>query len=151
MLAAALALVVCSFLPLWARADFEAFPGIRGSTETFSAWSSAFGAILRFAIVCAAATAGLVGARLAGASPPIGDRSVVYLALTGVVLLLLVLALLNGAEVGDVTERQARLAGVNITRGVMLFVGTALAAAMVYGAYLHRSAEATLPASPTER
>lgn len=141
MLAAALALVVCSFLPLWARADFEAFPGIRGSSETFSAWSSAFGVLLKLGIVCAAGLAALIVARLAGTSPPIGDRSLVYLGLAGAALLLLVLVLLNGAELGDATETQARLAGINITRGVMLFVGTGLAAAMFYGAYLHRSIE----------
>ncbi|MGI8709155.1 MAG: hypothetical protein ACR2LG_13310 [Actinomycetota bacterium] len=157
MLAAGTGLLILSFIPMWAQVRFEAFPkGARASfperlvpetIERLNAWSPAFEVLLRVALVITLVIVALTIANLAGAALKLPSGAGLYVALAGIALVCFILVLLTGPQAGGVDESQARLAGIDLGRDVMLFVGTALAAVLAYGALLHARAPTARTAS----
>jgi len=153
MLGAGGGLLALSFIPLWGKVRFEAFPkGARGAlpkgivpetSEQLSAWSPAFGVLLRVALILTALIVVLVVARLAGPTVRVPSRSPLYVALAGIALVCIVLVLLTGPTAGGVDQIEARLAGIDLGRDVMMFIGPVLAGILLYGALLHARATDT--------
>ena len=147
MLGAGLGLLALSFVPLWGRVSFEAFPKsargdlpkgiVPGTSEGFDAWSPAFGVLLRIALVLATLIVVLAIARLVSPTLRIPSRSSLYVVLAGITLLSIVLVLLTGPTAGGVEPVEAARAGIDLGRDVMMFLAPLLAAALLYGAVLH--------------
>lgn len=125
---AAMLLLITSFIPLWAKyevnADF-------GGASRFSAWSGAFNFLMKLALILALVVATLVIAKAANVDltsvPP-----VVLLGAAGLSFVLILLMLLIG-------PREFGLGGfgVEVSRGLLLFLGVLLSGAMAGGAFLH--------------
>ena len=142
VLFASAALVILSFVPLWASYSFEA-EGLSGfdTSQSFSAWSGAYGFLGKLGIILAAVALGLVIARLVGAS--FTFPAVTYVGLGAGSTVLLLIAVLTGPEDGGLGSIAAAAAGLDISRGILLFVGVVLAAAIAVGGYMHMQAEGT--------
>jgi hypothetical protein len=136
VLFAAVALVVLSIIPLWASYSFEA-EGVVGvdTDQSFSVWSGAYSFLVKLGIILAIVAIALALARAAGASFEL--PSITYLALGGVATLLLLFGVLTGPEDGGISGIAADLAGFDVSRGILLYVGVVLAAAMAVGGFMH--------------
>lgn len=126
---AAAVLLVTSFIPLWAKYEVdEAVLG--GGASRFSAWSAAFNILMKLALILVIAMLAYVLARAAGvdltAVPPIAP-----LAAAGLSFLFILIHTLMGPQEFGLTG-----AGIEVSRGPLLFLGVLLAAAMAGGAYL---------------
>jgi uncharacterized membrane protein YgdD (TMEM256/DUF423 family) len=140
--------VASSFVPLWAELQIRGFraAGIPTQGRSFPVWSDAYGILLKVAIIAALAAVALTAAKAIGARIELPfDYGVAYLALAGGTLALMILVMLSGPNDGGAP---ARLAGIEISRGILLFCGTALAAVMAVGAWLHISEPS--PRRPSE-
>jgi hypothetical protein len=136
----ALALLVLSFLPLWAK--FEApdeFFG--GGSERYGAWSSAFGFLLKLALILTIIALVLVIMKAAGVamSLPVPTWQI-YAVAAGLTLLLLLITVLTGPR-GD----QGEVAGFEWSRGLAVFIAPLLGAGMAFGAFQHMSEEGSAP------
>lgn len=142
-----LALLVISFFPLWSKVEGD------GERESFSAWSTfeagvfeydPFGFIVVLALILALVAVVFVAMRAAGVNlnlpAPLG---LVYLGLGGLTALLLILQILIGPE----EIEGAADAGVEISRGIFLFLAALLALGMAAGGYLHMQEETGTPAA----
>jgi hypothetical protein len=138
-----LLLFILSFFKLWAKIEVNSqgvdLGGLASASQKFSAWD-AYGFLVKLGLICALVAAILVIARAAMANltlpVPLG---LVYLGLSGVTLLFVLLALLVGPdESGSGTFFGV---SVEISRGIGLFIGTILAAAMAAGAWMHYQSE----------
>jgi hypothetical protein len=136
--ASGLLLFLSSFVGYWIKAEVE-FAGA-GVTERGNAWDG-YGILLKLGLICALAAAVLVIARAANANLSL-PWSNVYKGLAGVTLACLVIQLLIGPEEVE------GLAGVEISRGIGLIVGTLLAAAMAAGAFMHAEAPGSTTVTP---
>ncbi|MBA2726300.1 MAG: hypothetical protein H0U53_09955 [Actinobacteria bacterium] len=138
-----LALFILSFLPLWAKVEVSAdgLGGIGDASQRFNAWD-AYGILVKLGLLAALIAAGLVIAKAAGVKLEI-PREPVYLGLAGVTLVAMALALAIGPD----ESGSGDLFGVSveISRGIALFLGTLLAAAMAFGAWMHKGAETAIP------
>jgi hypothetical protein len=140
----ALLLLILSFLPLWAKLEIEGAEelGFDG-TDRYSAWSAAFGFILKLGLVLAIIALVFVVIRAVGTQMnlpvPVWQ---IYAACAGLCLLLLLITVLTG-PVGD----QGDFGGFEWSRGLGIFIGPVLAAAMAYGAYAHMQAEGAAPST----
>lgn len=121
-LGSAALLFVVSWLKLWAKVEV---PGI---TVRGNAWQS-YGAIGKLMVFLA--LAGIVIAVLR-AMRTVDIPAVAFAAVGGATLLLLLIMLLTGPE-GSGTEG---FGGIEVSRGIFLFVGVVLGAVMAYGGYL---------------
>jgi len=149
-------LVLLSFFPLWAKYEYDV--GAFSDSERYSAWSDAFSFLTKLAVLLALAALVLIIVRAVGkdVNLPV-PAGLVYVALGGLTTLLLLIVVITGPkDLGDLgvtglTGAQLDLldAGFEISRGFMLFVGTALAAGILVGGYLHMQGETTGPSSPT--
>ena len=130
-----LLLLVLSVLKFWAKVDAGEFGGLLAGDLKFSAWSGAFGFILKLGLFSAILALVLVGVRAGGVTLPTLPLplGLLYLILTGITAVGLLLALLGGPVTG-------------LERGVGLFIGTLLALAAAFGAYLHKQGEEPGPA-----
>ena len=155
VLIAAVALVVLSIIPLWASYSFEGGGLVGDQSESFSAWSGAYNFLVKLGIILAIAAIAIAVARAAGASFEV--PSITYLALGGAATLLLLFGVLTGPEDGGISSIAADLAGFDVSRGILLYVGVALAAAMAVGGFMHMqevgtsttySSQATPPPPP---
>jgi hypothetical protein len=140
---ASAALVVLSFIPLWASYSFEVegvgnFPGASDS-QSFNAWSGAYGFLMKLGIVLAIVALGLTIARMAGASITLPPITYVGLGLGATVLLLI--GVISGPEDGGIGGIAAAAVGFDVSRGILLFVGVVLAAAIAVGGYMHMQGE----------
>jgi hypothetical protein len=151
----ALVLIVFSFFPLWGKFEINAPEGFEAfeDTDRFGIWSSAevggfntsigYGFMAKLAIILALVALVFVILKAAGVSMqmpvPWGQ---IYVGLAGLSLLLLLITILTGPEGGD-----GEL-GIEVSRGFGLFIGTALAAVMAYGGWMHMQQEGSAP-SPT--
>jgi hypothetical protein len=135
-----LALFVLSFVGYWIKAEIE-FGG-NSVTERANAWDG-YGFLLKLALVLALVAAILVIARAANVQMALPWANV-YKGLAALTLLLVALTLVIGPEEAEGFE------GVEISRGILLFVGTLLAALMAAGAWMHteQPGPATTPATP---
>jgi hypothetical protein len=147
------ALVVLSFIPLWASIKVEGGVGFQDISENGNAWD-AYGFLVKLGIILAIVALGLVVARMAGTS--LSLPSLTYVGLGAVATLLLLLGVVTGPEDGGLGAF-GDLAGIEINRGLLLYVGVVLAAGIAVGGYLHMQEEggtatyrgtATPPAPP---
>jgi hypothetical protein len=136
--ASGLLLFLSSFMGFWIKAEIE-FGG-EGITERGNAWDG-YGILLKLGLVCALAAAILVIARAANANLSL-PWSNVYKGLAATTLICVVVQLLIGPEEVE------GLAGVEISRGIGLIIGTLLAAAMAAGAFMHAEAPGSTAAAP---
>jgi hypothetical protein len=139
VLGASAVLVVLSFVPLWASYSFAGF------SESYGAWSGAFGFFVKLALILAILALVVTGLRAAGTQLP--DLSIslglLYVALGGLATLGLLIGVLAGPNDGGIGQGIAEAAGLDISRGFLLFVGVILAAAIAYGGYMHMQTEGT--------
>jgi hypothetical protein len=139
-----LLLFILSFLKMWAKIEVNTkglgdLGGLGDASQKFSGWD-AYGFLVKLGFILALVAVVLVVARAAMANLtlpfPLG---LVYLGIGGLTFLLMLLALLVGPdESGSGTFFGV---SVEISRGIGLFVGTLLAAAMAAGAWLHYQSE----------
>jgi hypothetical protein len=121
--ASALLLFVLSFLGFWVKVEAD----VIDYTDRHNAWSG-YGFLLKLALILALAAAVLVIARAADANLTL-QWGQIYKGLAGATLGLLLIQFLVGPEEGG--------PGLEISRGILLFVGLLLAVAMAAGAWLH--------------
>ena len=146
--ASAVLLFILSLVPLWAKYET---PEIRGVFESISqresAWSGAFNFLTKLALILTIVGVVLVMAKAAGAlggvnlPAPLG---LIYVGLGGLTFLLLLLTLLVGPQ-EEFAGANLTEAGVEVSRGPLLFVGLIVSAVMAAGAYLHMQAEGSSP------
>lgn len=133
----AIVLFILSFVPLWASFGADEFK------ESANAWSG-YGFTMTIALILTLAVAALVLARAAGALDNVNLPAPMGLVYTGagvVILLIMLLSLATGPEGPD------DFFGVDVSdRGVLLFVGLLLAAAIALGGFLHMKEEGSTPA-----
>lgn len=122
-----LALLVLSFLKPWATVSVEGFD-VPGASADAGAWD--FGILLKGALILAILYAGIVIAKAAGVDLP-AMPPVAHVGLGGAVLVLLLIQVLIGPP-----SDGAELFGVDVSRGLMLFIAIIPAAAVAYGGYL---------------
>lgn len=142
VLGASALLVVLSFIPAWATYSFAGL-----ASESFGAWSGAFGFFVKLAIIAAIVALVVAGLRAAGTDLPelpIG-LGLLYVILGGIATLGLLIGVLAGPNDGGL-DALAAVAGLDISRGILLFVGLVLAVASTYGGYMHLQSEGTSPA-----
>lgn len=122
------ALIASSFVPLWATYRVPGLGIVAPETSHQNAWT-AYGLTMQLALGLAIVATLLAGVAL------VSKRSVVeggpvLLGLCAAALLLLLWQLVRGPQ-GSSSPN-----GYGIERGLLLFTGAALAAAMTYGSYL---------------
>lgn len=130
--ASALLLFLSSFFGYWVKAEAD----VIGYTARFNAWDG-YGILLKLALILALAAAVLVIARGANANLTL-QWPTIYKALAGATLVLLIVQFLIGPAEGG--------PGLEISRGIGLFVGLLLGVAMAAGAWLHSEAPASASA-----
>jgi hypothetical protein len=142
VLGASALLVVLSFVPLWATYSFAGL-----ASESFGAWSGAFGFFVKLALILAILALVVTGLRAAGTQLPELPVSLglLYVGLGGLATLGLLIGVLTGPNDGGLSALAAA-AGLDISRGILLFVGVILAAAIAYGGYMHMQSEGTTSA-----
>lgn len=137
VLGASALLVVLSFVPLWASYSFAGL-----GSESYGAWSGAFGFFVKLALILAILALVVTGLRAAGTQLPELPVSfgLLYVGLGGLATLGLLIGVLAGPNDGGVGALAAA-AGLDISRGILLFVGVILAGAIAYGGYMHLQSE----------
>lgn len=136
------ALLVCSFIPMWMSVDAEAF-GVSVS-ENGNAFQGYGFFPVELGLLCAFAATGIAIAHAAGVA---WRNAQVSLGLCAAALVLLVIGIIMGPEGAGV---EIAGAGFDVSRGFMLFVGTALAAVMAWGAWQdQQAAPAAAPMTPS--
>ena len=152
-------LVLTSVLPLWASYGASVRGGgvDQESSESFTVWSDAYNFVPKLAILLALVALGLVIARIAGARLNLpASMGLIYVAVGGVATLLLLLTVLFGPREFGLEDSGFEAFGVeasfDVSRGLLLFLGLLLAAAIAVGGYLHMQEESgpavTGPAMP---
>jgi hypothetical protein len=144
----ALVLSVLSFLPLWAKLEYDTggaeIPGF-DDDQGFSAWSELFGFLLKLALVLTIIALVIVIVRAVGTNLNLPVPAwQIYLGTTVLALLLFLITVLTGPK-GD----QGDFGVFEYSRGIALFLAPVLAAAMAYGAYLHMQQEGGSPRDMT--
>jgi amino acid transporter len=145
-------LVLFSFFPLWAKYEYD-FGGISDS-ERYSAWSDAFTFLSKLAILLALTVLVLVILRGVGKNLNL-PTGLIYVGLGGLTSLLMLLLVITGPrEIGEIPgvgeiDLQGLEQSFEVSRGIMLFVGLALAIGMLIGGYLHMQSEADAPVTPS--
>jgi hypothetical protein len=141
-------LVVTSILPLWASYEATVRGGgiDQSSSESFTVWSDAYTFVPKLAILLALMALGLVIAKIVGANIKLpAATGVIYAAVGGVATLLLLVTVLFGPREFGLEESGFEAFGVeasfDVSRGLFLFLGLVLAAAIAVGGYLHMQEE----------
>lgn len=127
------ALLATSFVPLWATYRVPGLGIVAPQTVHQNAWA-AYGLTMQIALVLAAA-AGVIAL-----APATRGRGTVLLGLCSAVAVLLVWQVVRGPSGSHDPN------GYGIDRGLLVFTGAALAAAMTYGSYI--AWKQTAPAGP---
>jgi hypothetical protein len=160
VLIASAILVVTSIFPLWASYGASVRGGgvNQESSESFTVWSDAYNFVPKLAILLGLVALGLAIARMVGAKLDLpASMGLIYVGLGGVATLLLLLTVLFGPREFGLDDSGFEAFGVeasfDVSRGILLFVGLVLAAAIAVGGYLHMQEEsgpatATGPAIP---
>ncbi|HEX2049586.1 MAG TPA: hypothetical protein VHJ34_03015 [Actinomycetota bacterium] len=135
-------LFVAFFVPMWASISAGGFGA------DFNGWDG-YGILGKLALLCTLAVLVLTALRLTDVALPDMpvSRGLLLLGLSGVATLMLLLGLLVGPNDNGADGVQ----GVDVDRGLMLFVGIVLAAAMTYGSYLTMQEEGTAPIGGSAR
>src|SRR5918992_2528628 len=153
-------LVLTSVLPLWASYGASVRGGgvDQESSESFTVWSDAYNFVPKLVILLALVALGLVIARIGGARLNLpASMGLIYVGVGGVATLLLLLTVLFGPREFGLEDSGFEAFGIeasfDVSRGLLLFLGLLLAAAIAVGGYLHMQEEsgpaaATGPAMP---
>lgn len=120
------ALIATSFVPLWATYRVPGLGLVAPQTSHQNAWT-AYGLTMQAALGLAAVATLLAGIALASRAQEGGG---VLLALCGASMLLLVWQVVRGPD------GASNPGGYGIERGLLLFTGAGLAAAMTYGSHV---------------
>jgi hypothetical protein len=151
VLIASAILVVTSILPLWASYGATVKGGgvDQSSSESLTVWSDAYNFVPKLAILLGLIALGFVIARAVGASINLpAGVGLIYVGLGGVATLLLLLTVLFGPRELGFESSGFKAFGVeasfDVSRGILLFVGLVLAAAIAVGGYLHLQDEGTV-------
>ncbi len=124
-------LLILSFIPLWATYS------LGSGTFRFSAWSDKYNFLVKLGLILILAAVAYTAARGAGKSITMPfNAGLAYVVAGGIMTLALLIALLTGPA-GD----ELSALGIDISRGILLYVGIILAAVITYGGYLHMQTE----------
>lgn len=146
----ALVLFILSFLKLWAKVEVSGAGDLDvlgiDTTQRFSAWDG-YGFLVKLGLIAALILVVLVVVRAVGANVNLPmPWGTVYLILSGITLLAMILALLIGPDESGSGDFFG--VSVEISRGIGLFIGTALALGMAAGSWMANSEESSGTASP---
>ena len=140
-------LFILSFIPPWASVDVPQSAEAFGAADTSgNAWDLRFTTKLGILLALVAAVLCLIKAFGTKLSLPL-PAGITYLVFAALAALFLLLEVILGLD----TEGQAQLLkdqGIEVSRGIFLFVGLVLALAQTYGAWMHRSTEEPTPTTP---
>lgn len=134
-----------SFVPLWTNVDYAA-----GTIPNANAWGG-YPYFVRLGILLSLVDALFVLIKATGVKLKLpAPDGVVYVGLAGANALFLLLYVVLGPPVAEKTLAQAL--GLHVNRGILLFVGLALALLQTYGGFQHvRSKRGVVPALGTQR
>lgn len=135
---AGVALLVVSFIPMWASVSAEAF-GV-GISEDANAFEGFAFFPVELGLLLAYAALALVIVKMVGTT--IGSAQVLF-GLSGAAFVLLVIGIFTGPEGGGIEGF-----GISVDRGLMLCVGVVLAAVMAWGAWQERQSPAASTPPP---
>lgn len=145
----ALILFIASFIPMWASRGYEAGVELPGGFETkanLNAWSG-YGFTMKIALLLALVIVVLVLAKAAGALDQTNlplPAGLVYAGAGALILLIMLFSVLTGPE--GVNEADLGFGAKYVNdRGLLLFVGVLLAAAVAVGGFLHMKEEGSAP------
>lgn len=146
---AAIVLFLVSFIPMWASRGYEfddaVLPGYEQKAD-LNAWGG-YGFTMSLALILTLLVAVLVGAKAAGALDranlpvPLG---LVYAGAGALILLIMLFSVLTGPEGLNEVDVGIGAQYVN-ERGILLFVGVVLAAAVAAGGFIHMKDEGSTP------
>ena len=142
----ALLLLLTSFISLWSKYESPEIEGIVESTATRgNAWSASFNFLTKLGLILAIVLLIIVVAKAAGALDNVNlpaPLGLIYLGLAGLSALLIVLTAIIGPqeEFGALgTSVNLEDAGIEVSRGPLLYLGALLSLAMAAGAFMHFS------------
>lgn len=141
-------LFVAFFVPMWASISVGEETFGAAFNADYNGWDG-YGILGKLALLCTLAVLILTALRLTDVALPDMpvSRGLLLLGLSGFATLMLLLGLLVGPNDNGADGVQ----GVDVDRGLMLFVGIVLAAAMTYGSYLTMQEEGTAPIGGSAR
>lgn len=128
-------LFILAWVPMWAK--YKAGP----LSESFNAWQS-YGFLGKLVVLLA--LAGLVIGGLKAAGQQVNVPAVALVGIGAVAALLMLLMLVTGPA----DEGFSGIFGFEANRGLLLFVGVVVGAAMAYGGYMAMQAEGTAGSGP---
>lgn len=148
---AALLLFISSFIPMWASFGYEQegnelLPAGLETKTDYNAWSG-YGFTMTIALILALIVAGLVIARAAGALDNVNlpaPLGIVYAGAGTLILLIMLFSILTGPEGANEIELGFGAQYV-AERGLLLFLGTLLAAGVALGGFMHMKEEGSTP------
>jgi hypothetical protein len=140
--ASALLLFLLSFINQWVKVEAEG--GGVSATAKGNAWDG-YGFLLKLALLLALVAAGLVAARAANVNLSL-PWSNVYRGLAFATLALVALTFIIGPD--ESGSFSSDFGSIEISRGLALFVGVLLAAAMAAGAFMHSEAPGATTTDP---
>ena len=148
-------LVLFSLFPMWAKYEYDFGSGLSDS-QSYSAWSDAFNFLSKLAILLALVVLVILIVKVVkgNINLPV-SAGLVYVTLGGLCSLILLLLVITGPrDIGDIPGvPDIDLAGLEdafeVSRGIMLFVGLALAIGILVGGYMHMQSETDEPIAPT--
>jgi hypothetical protein len=126
---------ILTWIPAWAKVSIAGFSESGNGWESYGFWG-------KLALILALAGLVIGGLKLAGQQ--VNVPSVALVGIGALVLLCTVLMLLVGPDV----EGADAIPGVDVDRGLLLYVGIVLGAAMTYGGYQAMQAEGTTTTPP---
>jgi hypothetical protein len=140
-----IALFSLSFVPLWTNVDYAA-----GTIPNANAWGG-YPYFVRLGLLLAFVDALFVVIKATGVKLNLPARDgVVYVVLAAANASFLLIYVVIGPPVGEKTLAQAL--GLHVNRGILLFVGLALALLQTYGGFEHvRSKRGAIAALGTPR
>jgi hypothetical protein len=139
---ASIALLVLSALPLWAKVEAGDL------SERYNLWNS-YGFLAKLAMILTFALLILIAVRAFGNVDLPMPAGQIYVAVSGIVLLLMLISVLTGPA-GDQGSGEIFGTEYEYSRGLIGLLGGVLAsAAMSYGAYMHMAGEGSTPVATT--
>lgn len=138
---AGLTLMIISVIPLWGSvsvAEDEGF-SFNGSDDSFSLWETGiFGMLPKLAVLLGLAAVVLVLIKTLAVTRPTPPVTYVALGVTATLLMLM------GVAVGPIIQGASFVsAGIEVTRGPLLYAGAVLCALILFGGWLHLRSEDT--------
>jgi hypothetical protein len=133
-------LLITSFLDLWSKYEFSGGGIVQGTTARGNAWNSySFaGKLMVLAVLATVVVLGIKAFQESFELP-----AMAHVGLGGATFAFLLLMLVMGPEDGGLGGVATELAGLEISRGLFLFVGLLLGAGVLGGALMHKGVAPT--------